>query len=115
MSLFEQVLIAAAPYLVPLILAVLTVLVKAAFERMPSNVQPTLKAAAKTAVAAVEQIAGAELNGPGKKEKAIELVEDQLSHFGFKVPTAIISAVIEEAVKEMNLSEKANVTTEKEV
>lgn len=112
----QAILIAVIPPVMSILIAALAVLVKAAFERMPTNAQPVLKAMATTAVSATEQLASAELNGPGKKEMAIEFMEKQLAHFHMDVPTPVISAVIEEAVREMNLTDsapiKAAVTTE---
>lgn len=111
-----EILVAVIPPLMSILGAVLVILVKAAFERMPSNVQPLLKEVAKTAVSSTEQVASAELNGPGKKEKAIEFFQEQLAHYHLDVPLPVISAVIEEAVREMNLTTaapiKASVTTE---
>lgn len=115
----QAILIAVIPTLLSLLIAVLTILVKAAFERMPSNLQPFLKQLAATAVASTEQVAAVELNGPGKKEKAGEFMIGQLAHYHITVPPAVISAVIEEAVREMNQSNaapiKAVVSTEKGV
>jgi len=91
-------LLALAPYLAPPIIAALVVLVKSAIDKLPANKRPFVADIVKTTVAAVEKMAADQLNGPGKKQMAIELVDAQLKHFGMEVPLPVTNALIEEAV-----------------
>jgi Bacteriophage holin of superfamily 6 (Holin_LLH) len=105
-----QILEALAPYIVPVILAVLGVLVKNAIDHAPTNVRPVVIDAVHSAVAAVEQVASQQLSGPGKKQLAIEYVQKQLDAMHINVPEPVISALIESAVYELNLLKPAPVS-----
>lgn len=93
-----SLLLALAPYLVPPLVAVLSVLVKNAFSKLPANQRDLIKQVAQTAVVATEQTASQALNGPGKKQLAVDFVETELSHWGIKAPSGLVSTLIEEAV-----------------
>lgn len=94
----EQLLLVAAPIVLPGFFAFLVVLVRKSFAKLPENARPVVSAIASTAVANVEQIAAGMLNGPGKKEQAMEAASRELAHWGINVPPAVVSALIEEAV-----------------
>jgi Bacteriophage holin of superfamily 6 (Holin_LLH) len=100
-----QILEALAPYLVPVIIAVLGVLVKNAIDHLPVNVQPKVYDAVHSAVAAVEQVANQQLSGPGKKQLAIEYVQKQLDAMHINVPEPVLSTLIEEAVYGLHQSQ----------
>lgn len=93
-----SLLLALAPYLVPVLVSVLTVVVKAALDRLPASKRAFVKGIVHTAVVAVEQLADATLNGAGKKQMAAEFVQRELAHYHISVPASVISALIEEAV-----------------
>jgi len=97
-----QLALAAAPYIVPLIIAGLTMLVKSGLEKLPSNQRALAEQVVRSAVAAVEQVASGELNSSGKKALAGRFVEDELAHFGISIPSSIISTLIESVVFELN-------------
>jgi len=91
------ILLVLAPYLVPVLLACLTLLVRKGFEVMPSNQRRLVANIVSTAVAAVDQTAP-NASGAEKKARAIELVLAQLSHFKINVPIGVLDPMIEEAV-----------------
>lgn len=95
-------LIAAAPVYMPILIFLLTTLYQQWLSKLPANQRPVVQGAVSTAVAAVEQTASDVLNGPGKKQLAIEAVQSELAHWNIKVPQTVISAMIEEAVAAMN-------------
>jgi hypothetical protein len=97
-----QLLEALAPYIVPVLIAVLSVVVKAAFDQLPANLHGQVLRVAHTAVQAVEQVASETLSGPGKKQLAIEMVMRQLAAMHINVPEPVISDVIESAVYALN-------------
>src|SRR5258708_5279647 len=78
MSQILAFLLALAPYLAPPIIAALVVLVKSAIDKLPANKRPFVANVVKTTVAAVEKMAADQLNGPGKKQMAVEMVDAQL-------------------------------------
>ncbi len=98
MSQILAFLLALAPYLAPPIIAALVVLVKSAIDKLPANKRPFVANVVKTTVAAVEKMAADQLNGPGKKQMAVEMIDAQLKHFGMEVPLPVTNALIEEAV-----------------
>lgn len=99
MSTLLQFLLALAPYLAPPIIAALVVLVQSAIAKLPANKRDFAANVVNTVVAAVDQMASDQLNGPGKKQMALELVEKELKAFGMQVPESTVNALIEEAVK----------------
>jgi hypothetical protein len=94
----QQLLLVAAPIVLPGFFAFLVVLVKKSLEKLPSNARPIVASIASTAVANVEQIAGEMLNSPGKKQAAMEAASAELAHWGINVPSAVLSGLVEEAV-----------------
>ena len=95
-------LIAAAPVYMPILIALLTTLYKSWVSKLPENQRPVVQGVVSTAVSAVEQTTSDVLNGPGKKQAAIEAVQAELAHWNIKVPQPVLSAMIEEAVAAMN-------------
>jgi hypothetical protein len=94
----QQLMLVAAPIVLPGFFAFLVVLVKKSFEKLPSNARPIVASIASTAVANVEQIAGEMLNSPGKKQAAMDAASSELAHWGINVPSAVLGGLIEEAV-----------------
>ena len=100
-SVVAEWLIAAAPIYMPILIAVVAALYKQWVSRLPANQRPVVQAIVHTGVSNAEQVASAELNGPGKKELAIEIIEQELAHWNLSVPSSVISAMIEETVSEL--------------
>jgi LL-H family phage holin len=96
-----------APYIVPLLVAILTYVVKVWISKLPANQRPLVEAVVRSSVSAAEQLASSQLNGPGKKQLAIELIEKQLSFMHIKVAPAVVESLIEDAVLALNLAKKA--------
>lgn len=98
----SQLLIALAPYVVPVLVALLTPIVTYAvntiLSKLPINQRAIVSAAVHTGVTAAEQMADATLNGPGKKQMALELIEKQLATWHIAVPSSVVNAMVEEAV-----------------
>lgn len=106
-SNFGPLLTVFGPPALTAVLALATVLVKKAFEKMPTAQRNTLTSIVSTAVNAVEQTSP---NMPGqvKKQLAEQAIEAQLSHFGLKVPNAVVDANLEEAVLLLNMAQGKN-------
>jgi hypothetical protein len=98
LSPLSAFIIAAVPYFVPVLLAGLVYITKKFLDRIPTSARPLVAAVVSTNVAAVEKLASTQLAGPGKKSMAIDMINAELGHLKLKVPPAIISALIEEAV-----------------
>jgi hypothetical protein len=96
------VLLTLAPYLVPPLIALLALLVSRATANLPTTTRPLVVAAVADAVHATEQVASDALNSAGKKQTAVDMVEAQLDHLGIKVPSGVVSTLIESAVNQMN-------------
>lgn len=99
MNQILTLLLALAPYLAPPIIAALVVAVNSAISKLPANKRDFAAGVVNTVVAAVDQMASDQLNGPGKKQMALELIEKELKAFGMQVPESTVNALIEEAVK----------------
>jgi LL-H family phage holin len=104
---YAQILVVAAPYVVPVLLALLTVAVKAIINRLPSNVQPQVQQAVSNAVQAVEQMSASTPSSAVKKQMAINFVKQQLTTMHISLPDDVISALIESAVYDLNLLKTA--------
>lgn len=105
MSSVEPLLLSLAPYLMPVILAFLTVAVRSAFERMPSKQRTTLESVVNTAVFAVEQkTALGSYTSEQKKSLAMSFIHAANDQFGFKIPDTVIEPMLEEAVLVLNLA-----------
>lgn len=102
MSFPEQLILDALPILLPVLIAVLTYVVKSAIERLPSNKQTFVRDIVYTMVTATEQQAGAAVSGPTKKQEVLAQVMSTLSHFHMSVPESFVSALIEETVFALN-------------
>ena len=109
-ELLSQILLALAPYITPVLVALLTYVVKSAIDRLPANQRSFVSGIVRTAVVAASQMASDTLNGPGKRQIALELIEKELDHFGIKIPSSIINGLIEEAVKGLKMAEGATTT-----
>lgn len=94
------------PPLLAAILAWLTVLVKKAFEKMPSAQRALLSSIVQTGVAAAEQTGNWEgLTSAEKLSYAQRAIAAQLAHFGMSVPSSVIDPLIQEAVLIVNLAQ----------
>jgi hypothetical protein len=98
LSPLSAFIIAAVPYFVPVLLAGLVYITKRFIDKLPIQARPVVAAVVSTNVAAVEKLASNTLAGPGKKDMAIDMINAELAHLGLKVPPAVISSLIEEAV-----------------
>ena len=100
----EPVLLTLAPVVVPILVAYLTVLVRGAFDKMPSKARATLASIVQTGVSAAEQTSYGKLTGDQKHALALQFVHDQLDHFGLKVPDSVIEPLLQEAVLIVNMA-----------
>lgn len=107
MPTFAEVLLALAPYLVPLIVSVLVMVVRSMIEKLPAQQRAFVAGIVQSSVAAIEQTSTMDLNGPAKKQMALELIEKQLSHFHVSVSSAVIEALLEEAVMAIHAAKGA--------
>ncbi len=107
MSPVVQFLLAMAPYIVPLIIAVLTYFVQAGIAKLPAKNRDLVISVVRSSVAAAEQMASDSLNGAGKKQIAVELIEKQFAAMHINIPQATVNAILEEAVLDLNLAKKA--------
>jgi hypothetical protein len=101
------VLLTLAPYLVPPLIALLALMVTRLTAKLPVTTRPLVEAAVSSAVQATEQVASDALNSAGKKQMAVEMVQTQLDHYGIKVPSSVVSTLIEAAVNGINKDLKA--------
>lgn len=105
-----SVLLAAAPYAITVLIAILTPIVTYAVNRilanLPTNERAMVTAAVRTGVSAAEQMASDNLNGPGKKQIALEMIEKQLTTWHINVPSSVINALVEEAVYLINTDQQ---------
>jgi hypothetical protein len=99
-----QILLALAPYVVPPLVALLVYLVKKAIDRLPANQRVVVSGIVRTSVAAADQLASDQLNGPGKRQVALEMIEAQLKHMHIDVPAPVVNALIEEAVLALHMA-----------
>lgn len=95
---FLQVLLVAIPVLLPPLIGVIVVFVKAQIAKLPPNARDFVQQVVSTAVLTVEQTASDQLNNVGKKQLAIKTVMEELAHWKTSVPESIVSNLIEEAV-----------------
>lgn len=106
-----QVLLALAPYLVPVLIAILTPIVTYAVNRLLSRLPVTQRtivtSIVRSGVAATEQMADSSLNGPGKKQFALELIEKQLAAHHIQVSASELNSLIEETVFALNSAKQA--------
>ncbi len=102
MSELATILLIVIPIVLPSLLALLTFLVKRAFEGLPSNARPLILDMVTKAVAATEQQATNVLSDPEKKQFALARVQEQLDHAGLKVPVDVLNTLVEAAVYAMN-------------
>ena len=107
MPTFADVLLALAPYVAPVIAAGLVMLVRSMIEKLPAQQRAFVSGIVQTSVAAIEQTASADLNGPAKKQLALELIEKQLASFHVSVAPAVIDSLLEEAVMAINAARGA--------
>src|SRR5216684_3141257 len=93
-----SILLIALPIVLPSLIALLTFLVKKAFEAMPSTARPIILDMASKAVTATEQVAADVLSNPEKKQMALARMQEQLDHVGLKVPVDVLNTLVEDAV-----------------
>jgi hypothetical protein len=105
---FQPFLLTIAPVVVPVLLAYLTVLVRTAFDKMPSAQRATLESIVQTGVSAAEQTSFGKLTGDQKKDLALSAIHAQLDHYGLSVPDSVIEPMLEEAVLLLNIASGKN-------
>lgn len=98
LPVITQILIALAPYLVPLLIFLLGKAYQGFMASLPANQRPVVQEIVRTGVAATEKLANDTLNGPGKKLLAVDFIEKELTAWGISVPSGVISSMIEQAV-----------------
>lgn len=91
-----QLLLALAPYVAPPLIGAVAVLVRAAYEKMPSSKQALAQQVVGAVVAGVQQQATA--NGAIKKQMAVETASSILDSYGVKVSPALINTLVESTV-----------------
>lgn len=102
----QPLLLSLAPYLVPVVLAYVTILARKAFEAMPSNQREFVRSIVSTAVNAVEQQTKLGDFSPAQKQAlALRFIHDALDHFHVSVPDSVLSPMLEEAVLVLNMAQ----------
>lgn len=111
MQTIVQILLALAPYVGPPLAALEIYLVKKAIDSLPANKRNLILPVVRTAVTAASQMASDNLNGPGKRQIALELIEKELAHYNISIPSSVLNGMIEEAVKALKIAEGAAAVT----
>lgn len=98
MPAYMTIILSLSPILLPPLIAYLVVFVKARIAKLPADQRALISGIVSTHVAEVEQAASNALNGPGKKQMALEAIQAELSHWNIKVPDVVVNGLLEETV-----------------
>lgn len=109
MQQFTQLLFALAPYLVPILAAVLFPIVKSFLDKLPAPARARIAEIVTTAVNATEQVMAPDASPQQKKSEAIRRIEAGLAQAHLSVPASVYDSLIEEAVLMLNVLEGKNV------
>lgn len=106
----QSVLLSAAPYLVPFMVAFAVGLGKLFLQHLPANQREEAARIVQVAVTAAEQgMPGA--TGEEKKAEVVSRLEDVLRHSHLNVPPTLVDMFIESAVAAMNEGKPPLATT----
>lgn len=105
MQQFTQLLFALAPYLVPILAAVLFPIVKSFLDKLPAPARARIAEIVTTAVNATEQVMAPDASPQQKKSEAIRRIEAGLAQAHLNVPASVYDSLIEEAVLMLNVLE----------
>ena len=112
----EPFLIVLIPIILPPLIALCGAWYQSLVQKLPLATRDQLQNVARTVVPAVEQIASAQLNGPGKKQLALQQAAQILAHLGIKnVNPDVLSSFIEEAVYAINTAKSAPTVVEQKL
>lgn len=112
MAQVVALLLALAPYIAPPIVGAIAVLVKSAYEKMPASKQALATNVVYAVVSGLEQNSGLlAVNGPAKKQMALETAANILDHYGVKVSTDTLNSLIESCVYAINQSKAVTPVT----
>jgi hypothetical protein len=92
-----QVALVLLPIVLPLLISLSAVLYQHLLQRLPQKQRAEIDQVVHVVVAAIEQASGA-LEGPAKKEAAMEMAGALLAYLRISVPREILSCLIEAAV-----------------
>jgi hypothetical protein len=109
-NLIVMSLLSLAPYLVPPMVALLTLMVSRSLAKLPVNERALVSQIAQTSVHATEQYASDQMSSPGKKEMATKFVEEELANYKIVVPDVTVSNLIEQWVSQLNMAADAKPT-----
>jgi hypothetical protein len=100
---FTSLLLSLAPYIVPLIAALLFPFVKSLLDKLPAASRARLSDIVSTAVNATEQVMAPDASPTQKKSEAIRRIEAQLAQAKLNIPATVYDSMIEEAVLLLNI------------
>lgn len=100
-----QLLLALAPYLVPILAAILVPVVKSFLDRLPAATRIRIAEITATAVNATEQVMAPDASPTQKKAEAIRRIEAGLAQAKLSVPASVYDSLLEEAVLMLNVLE----------
>lgn len=109
MSFPEQLALILIPLVLPPLVALSAALYHHLLTYVPAQKRALVEQAAHTAVTAVEQVAVVGMTGPDKKQAALHMASELLTHLHLSVPQEVLSAVIEATVYGLRQSKSAPV------
>jgi hypothetical protein len=104
MTFTEQLIILAIPIVLPPIVALSAVMYRHLLQSVPEKKRELIEKVINTVVAAIEQSAPATVGNQEKKQAAMNMASEMLSHLNIKASPATLSAMIEAAVYALNQS-----------
>ena len=102
MTFTEQLILLIVPILLPAIISLSAVLYQRLVQGLPAKQQALVQQVVNTVVRAVEQEARNTLDGPGKKQAAMQMATNMLKSLHLNISQDVISSVIEAAVYALN-------------
>lgn len=105
LSQFTNLLLALAPYLVPILAGILFPIVKSFLDKLPAAARARLADIVHTAVDATEQVMAPNASPAQKKSEAIRRIEDMLAQAKLNVPASVYDSLIEQAVLLLNMAQ----------
>lgn len=103
-------LLSLAPYLVPILAAILFPIVKSFLDKLPVPARARLAEIVSTAVNATEQVMAPDASPTQKKSECIRRIEEMLAHAHLIVPASVYDSLLEETVLLLNMMQGKSTT-----
>lgn len=100
-----SLLLSLAPYLVPVLAAILFPIVSAFLAKLPAPARERLAEIVRSAVDATEQVMAPNATPTQKKADAIKRIEDMLAQAKLNIPASVYDSLIEQAVLLLNMAQ----------